>query len=103
MTPAGREYALFVSGRPAMHLALMMDFAGSGVEVSAGFLLSFVGVVMLLPLLALYFNLRNHDELYIDEHWGDGSIDDDEWGLAIGEARRSANRKLAELAERATR
>ena len=82
-----------------MHLALLMDFAGSGVEVSAGFLLGFAGLVMLLPLLALYFNLRNHDELFVDEHWGDGSIDDDDWGFALAEARRTTSRKLAALAD----
>jgi hypothetical protein len=84
-----------------MPLAVLVDFAGTGVDVSASFLAFFAGFCLLLVVLALYFNLSgNHDEWYLDEHWGDASIDDDDWGFSIAEARRATNRKLAELADR---
>jgi hypothetical protein len=80
----------------------MVDFAGSQADVSVTFLVAFAGGIFLMVVLALYFNLsRNHHEWYVDEHWGDASIDDDEWGLAVAEARRAAKRKLADLADRA--
>jgi len=82
-------------------LAVLIDFAGTDVAVSATFMAAFMGFCLLLVVLALYFNLSgNHDEWYIDEHWGDASIDDDEWGLAIADARRATKRTLAELADR---
>jgi hypothetical protein len=82
-------------------LAVQAYFAGGGVDVSGWFVAFFVGFMLLLVGLAFYFNLTpNHREWYVDEHWGDGSIDDDDWGLAIADARRSTRRALAELADR---
>jgi hypothetical protein len=82
-------------------LAVAVDFAGSGVDVSATFLAEFFGFCVLLVAVALYFNLSvNHTGSYVDEHWGDGSIDDDDWGLALADARRSTSRALKELADR---
>ena len=82
-------------------VAVQLDFAGGGVEVSATFLAAFAGFCFLLVAMALYFNLSgNHHEWYVDEHWGDASIDDDDWGLAIADARRASRRKLSELADR---
>ena len=86
-----------------MSVALQAYFAGAGVDVSGWFMASFAGFMLLLVALAFYFNLTpNHREWYVDEHWGDGSIDDDDWGLAVAESRLAARRKLAELAERNT-
>ena len=86
-----------------MQLAVLFDFGGSGVDVPAGFVAAFMGVLVLFVVFALYFNLTgNHSEWYIDEHWGDASIDDDDWGLAIAEARRNSRRTLTELADRDT-
>ena len=83
-----------------MALAVMMDFAGSGVNVSATFLIAFWGACLLLVGLGFYFTLtKNPDEWYIDEHWGDASIDDD-WALALADAKRSTQRKLTVLADR---
>ena len=82
--------------------AVVMNFGGSEVDVSATFLAAFMGFCAFLVAVALYFNLSgNHDEWHIDEHWGDASIDDDDWGLAIAEARHAARRTLADLADRA--
>jgi len=86
-----------------MALAVMMDFAGSGVNISATFLLAFWGACLLLVGLAFYFTLtKSPDEWYIDEHWGDASIDDD-WALALADAKRTSRGKLRELADRDTR
>jgi hypothetical protein len=84
-----------------MTVALQASFAGTGADVSGWFVASFAGFMLLLVVLAFYFNLTpNHREWYVDEHWGDGSIDDDEWGLAVAQSRLTARRKLAELADR---
>ena len=84
-------------------LAVSFDYAGSTVDVSAALVLEFVGLCILLVAPALYFNRSvNHEGDYIDEHWGDGSIDDDDWGLALADARRATSRQLAELADRST-
>jgi hypothetical protein len=77
----------------------MMDFAGSGVDIPAGSLALFFGICVAFVLAALYFNLANGHE-YVDEHWGDGSIDDDDWGMSLADARRATQRRLAELADR---
>jgi hypothetical protein len=80
----------------------MMDFAGSGVDVPAGQLILFFAFVLSLVFAALYFNLKNgHD--YVDEHWGEGDIDDDDWGFSLAEAKAKTQRRLAELADRADR
>jgi hypothetical protein len=82
-------------------LAVTFDFAGSPVEVSGAFLLLFAGLCLLLVLLPSYFNRSvNGEHDYIDQYWGDGSIDDDDWGLAVLEAKRATSRQLAELADR---
>lgn len=85
-----------------MSLAVMMDFAGSGVDVPAIQLFAFFGFCLLLVSAGLYFNLKNGHE-YVDEHWGEGDIDDEEWGYSLAEARRTTQRRLAELADRADR
>jgi hypothetical protein len=85
-----------------MHLAVMMDFAGSGVDVPASQLILFFGFVLSLVFAALYFNLKNGHE-YVDEHWGEGDIDDEDWGFSLAEAKRATKRRLAELADRADR
>jgi hypothetical protein len=36
----------------------------------------------------------------VDKFWGDGSIDDDDWGLAVFNARQAGNQRRAEMAER---
>ena len=82
-----------------MSLALMFDFAGSGVDVPAASLLSFFAICLAIVLGALYFNLGN-GHTYVDEHWGEGDIDDEDWGFSLAEARRATQRRLAELAER---
>ncbi|MCU1451350.1 MAG: hypothetical protein JWP02_3520 [Acidimicrobiales bacterium] len=82
-------------------LAVAVDFAGSGVDVSAAFMVEFFGFCVLLVAMAMFFNRSvNHTGWYVDEHWGDGSIDDDDWGLSIAEARKSTSRALKELADR---
>ena len=82
-------------------LAVAVEFAGGGGDVSLTFMLGFFGFCVFLVAMALYFNLtRNHHEYYLDEHWGDASIDDDEWGFALADAKRATQRKLAELADR---
>lgn len=43
---------------------------------------------------------RVADDNWVDKFWGDGSIDDDEWGLSVFNARQTGDRKRAELAER---
>jgi len=85
-----------------MHLAVAMDFAGSGVDIPAIQLIGFFAFILFLVFAALYFNLRNGHE-YVDEHWGEGDIDDEEWGFSLAEARAATRRRLAELADRADR
>lgn len=82
-----------------MHLALMMDFAGSGVDIPASQLIGFFAFILFLVFAALYFNLRNGHE-YVDEHWGEGDIDDEDWGYSLAEAKAATRRRLAELADR---
>ena len=77
----------------------MMDFAGSGVDVPAVQLIGFFAFTLFLVFAALYFNLRNGHE-YVDERWGEGDIDDDDWGFSLAEARAATRRRLAELADR---
>ena len=82
-----------------MTLALVFDFAGSGVDIPAGSLLLFFAICLSIVLGALYFNLGN-GHTYVDEHWGEGDIDDEDWGFSLAEARAATKRRLAELAER---
>ena len=82
-----------------MHLAVMMDFAGSGVDVPAIQLFGFFAFILFLVFAALYFNLRNGHE-YVDEHWGEGDIDDEDWGYSLAAAKAATRRRLAELADR---
>jgi hypothetical protein len=84
-----------------MLLALTFDFAGSLVDVSTASHLTFVGLCLLLVVAPVYFNRSvDGEQNYIDQYWGDGTIDDDDWGVAIGEARKATARHLAELADR---
>jgi hypothetical protein len=79
-------------------LALAFEYGGTPVDVPASWLLGFCGFCFLLVVMTVYFNRStNHDAYYVDEHWGDGSIDDDDWALAILDARRAANSKLRDL------
>jgi hypothetical protein len=82
-----------------MSLALMFDFAGSGVDIPAASLVFFFAICVAIVLCALYFNLSNGHE-FVDEHWGEGDIDDEDWGFSLAEAKRATQRRLAELAER---
>jgi hypothetical protein len=82
-----------------MHLAVAMDFAGSGVDIPAIQLVLFFAFVLFLVFAALYFNLRNGHE-FVDEHWGEGDIDDEDWGYSLAEAKAATRRRLAELADR---
>ena len=77
----------------------MVDFAGTAVETSAAYLVGFFAFCLFLVLAALYFNLKNGHE-YVDEHWGEGDIDDEEWGYSLAQAKAATRRRLAELAER---
>ena len=83
-----------------MTLALVFDFAGSGVDIPAGSLLLFFAICLSIVLGALYFNLGN-GHTYVDEHWGEGDIDDEEWGYSLAAAKAATRRRLAELAARA--
>lgn len=85
-----------------MVLATTFDFAGSPMNASPLFLIGFLGFMMFLVFAGLYFNLRN-GHTYVDEHWGEGEIDDEEWGYSLAEARAATRRRLAELADRADR
>ncbi|MBV9410238.1 MAG: hypothetical protein JO148_01470 [Acidimicrobiia bacterium] len=78
----------------------MMDFAGSGVDVPASQIILFFAFVLFLVFAALYFNLKN-GHTYVDEHWGAGDIDDEDWGFSLAEAKAATRRRLAELADRA--
>jgi hypothetical protein len=82
-------------------VAVVFDFAGGQLEISLASLLAFIGLMAFLLVVPLYFNLAVNHRDFIDEHWGDGSIDDDDWGVSIAEAKRTINRRLAELADRA--
>ena len=82
-----------------MLLATALDFAGSQVDASPLYLAGFFAFVLFLVFAALYFNLRNGHE-FVDEHWGEGDIDDEEWGYSIAEAKAATRRRLAELADR---
>ena len=82
-----------------MSLALLWDFAGTGVETSGAYVVGFFAFSMFLVFAALYFNLKNGHE-YVDEHWGEGDIDDEEWGYSLAQAKAATRRRLAELAER---
>ena len=85
-----------------MALAVAIDFAGSGVNISATFLIAFWAACMLIVGLAFYFTLnKSPDEWYVDELWGDASIDDD-WALALADAKHNSRGKLRELADRDT-
>lgn len=85
-----------------MLLGLVFDFGGTEVSVPGTTLLGFVAFVLVLVALPLYFNRSiNHESEYVDDRWGYGSIDDDEWGLVVADARRAVRGRLAELAERA--
>jgi hypothetical protein len=82
-----------------VHLAVMIDFAGSGVDVPVSQLVLFFAFCLSLVFAALYFNLKNGHE-YVDEHWGEGDIDDEDWGFSLAEAKLATKRRLTELADR---
>jgi hypothetical protein len=83
-------------------VAVAFDFAGGRVDVAGTWLLFFLFMVLVVPAMTLYFNRSiNHDSDWVDERWGDGSIDDDDWGLAVTTARTATNSTLCGLAERA--
>ena len=82
-----------------MTLALVFDFAGSGVDIPAGSLLLFFAICLSIVLGALYFNLGN-GHTYVDEHWGEGDIDDEDWGYSLAAAKAATRRRLADLADR---
>ena len=82
-------------------VAVVFDFAGSQVDIPLSSIVAFAVFTVLLVALPVYFNRSvNHEGDYIDDRWGYGTVDDDEWGLAVADARRVANRYLAHLAER---
>ena len=68
-------------------------------NASALDLLAFFGFILFLVFSGLYFNLRNGHE-YVDEHWGEGDIDDEDWGYSLAAAKAATRRRLAELADR---
>jgi hypothetical protein len=83
-------------------LAVAFEYAGSPVDLPLLWITGFVLFLLLLVAWPVYFNRSvNHEGDYIDERWGYGTVDDDEWGLAVADARRAANRYLVHLAERA--
>jgi len=82
-----------------MVVATTFDFAGSPVNASPLYLVGFFAFILFLVFTALYFNLRNGHE-YVDEHWGEGDIDDEEWGYSLAAAKAATRRRLAELADR---
>ena len=85
-----------------MALAMMFDLGGTTVDVPGTTVLAFSAFVLLLVALPLYFNRSvNHESEYVDERWGYGSIDDDEWGMVVAEAKLAVKGRLADLAERA--
>jgi hypothetical protein len=82
-------------------VALTFDYAGSAVDVSGSWLAGFCAFCLMLVTLTVYFNRStNHDAYFVDEHWGDGSIDDEDWAIAVDGARRTVREQLRELAER---
>ena len=82
-----------------MLLAVAMDFAGSGVDIPAIQLVGFFAFMLFLVFSALYFNLKNGHE-FVDERWGEGDIDDEDWGYSLAEAKAATRRRIADLAER---
>ncbi len=61
---------------------LIIDFAGSGGEASgASLALLAVVLVVIVAIPGCAYLGGGGGEWYIDERCGDGSIDDDEWGL----------------------
>ena len=82
-----------------MLLGVAMDFAGSGVDIPAIQLVGFFAFMLFLVFSALYFNLKNGHE-FVDEHWGGGDIDDEDWGYSLAAAKAATRRRLAELADR---
>ena len=81
-------------------MSLAMDFAGSPMNASPAFLVGFFAFLIFLVFTAMYSSLKNGHE-YVDEHWGEGDIDDEDWGFSLAEARAATRRRLAELADRA--
>jgi hypothetical protein len=65
---------------------------GGGIPLLAGLIYSAVGQRHRVP-----------DEYWVDKFWGDGSIDDDDWGLAVFNARQAGDQRRTELAERRAR
>ena len=83
-----------------MALAMLFDLGGTTVDVPATTVLAFSAFVLLLVALPLYFNRSvNHESEYVDERWGNGSIDD-EWDLVVADAKQAVRARLRELAER---
>jgi hypothetical protein len=76
-----------------------MDFGGSQMGASPLFLIGFFAFILFLVFAALYFNLRNGHE-YVDEHWGEGDINDEDWGYSLAAAKAATRARLAELADR---
>lgn len=82
-------------------VAVAFDFAGTPVDVPLSWIAGFFVFCAFLVAWNVYFNRSsNHESDYIDERWGYGTVADDDWGLAVADARRAANRYLAHLAER---
>ena len=82
-------------------MGVLIDYGGTPAHVSNG-TIAFVGFCCLLVVLAIYFNRStNHESEYVDERWGYGSINDDDWGLVVAEARLAVRDRLRDMAERA--
>jgi hypothetical protein len=60
-------------------VAVAFDFAGGRVDVAGTFLIGFLLLTMACVVVPLFFNQSADPSLYVDEHWGNGAIDDDEW------------------------
>ena len=84
-----------------MELAVVFDLGGTTADVPGTTVLAFSTFMLLLVALPVYFNRSvNHESEYVDERWGYGSIDD-EWDLAVADAKLAVRDRLRELAERA--
>ena len=79
-------------------IAVAFDFAGGRIDVAGTFLVGFLLLTMACVVVPLFFNQSADPSLYVDEHWGNGAIDDDEWGLDVAAARRSTQVRLRALA-----
>ena len=84
-------------------VAVAFDFAGGRVDVAGTFLVGFLLLTLLCVVVPLLFNQSADPSLYVDEHWGNGSIDDDDWGMDVAAARRATQVRLRALAVASTR